>query len=141
MNWVLLAILSAFFFGAYNVFIKAASGHINQILGAVILQIVAALVGGIILLVIKMTHGSFEISQKGVWFAVFAGITVGLAEITSFYMFSKGVPASTGIPIIVGGSILVGALLGLLFLKETINPIHYIAILLIIAGVVLLTTR
>lgn len=46
MNWILLAITSSIFFGAYNFFIKIASGHINQIVGAVILQIVAAVVGG-----------------------------------------------------------------------------------------------
>lgn len=46
MNWILLALATAFFYGTYNVFIKISSGHINQIVGAVILQIVAALVGG-----------------------------------------------------------------------------------------------
>jgi len=64
---------------------------------------------------------------------------VGLAEITSFFVFSKGVPVSVGIPIIIGGSVLVGAVLGLTFLKETLNPIHILAVLLIVSGVVLLT--
>ncbi len=133
--------MTAGFYGAYNVFIKVASGHINQIVGAVILQVVAALLGGVILLIMKMTNTPLEISQKGVWFAVLAGVFVGLAEITSFFVFSKGVSASVGIPIIIGGSILVGAVLGLTFLKETINPIHYLAIALIIVGVVILSTK
>jgi len=46
MNWIFLALVTAVFYGAYNVFIKISSGHINQIVGAVILQIVAALLGG-----------------------------------------------------------------------------------------------
>ena len=46
MTWIYLAITSAFLYGAYNFFIKLASGHINQIVGAVILQVVTALVGG-----------------------------------------------------------------------------------------------
>ena len=131
--------MTAVFYGVYNVFIKISSGHINQIVGAVILQIVAALLGGIILLIMKMTNSPLEISQKVVWFAVLAGIFVGLAEITSFFVFSKGVSASVGIPIIIGGSVLVGAVLGLTFLKETLTPIHILAILLIVGGVVLLT--
>lgn len=131
--------MTAIFYGAYNVFIKVSSGHINQIVGAVILQIVAALLGGIILLIMKMTNSPLEISQKGVWFAVLAGVFVGLAEITSFFVFSKGISASVGIPIIIGGSVVVGAVLGLTFLKETLNPIHILAILLIVGGVVLLT--
>ena len=133
--------MTAIFYGAYNIFIKVSSGHINQIVGAVILQIVAALLGGIILLIMKMTNSPLEISWKGVWFAVLAGVFVGLAEITSFFVFSKGVSASVGIPIIIGGSVLVGAVLGLTFLKETINPIRYLAIALIIAGVVILSTN
>ena len=132
--------MTAVFYGAYNVFIKVSSGHINQIVGAVILQIVAALLGGIILLIMKMKNSPLEISQKGVLFAVLAGVFVGLAEITSFFVFSKGVSASVGIPIIIGGSILVGAVLGLIFLKETLNPIHILAILLIVGGIVLLTS-
>lgn len=141
MNWIFLALMTAVFYGAYNVFIKVSSGHINQIVGAVILQVVAALLGGIILLIMKMTNSPLEISPKGVWFAVLAGVFVGLAEITSFFVFSKGVSASVGIPIIIGGSILVGAVLGLTFLKETLNPIHILAIALIVAGVVILSTK
>ena len=115
MNWITLALMTAFFYGAYNVFIKVASGHINQIVGAVILQIVAALLGCIILLAIKITNTPLEISSKGVWLSIAAGVFVGLAEITSFYVFSKGVSASIGIPVIIGSSVLVGAILGLTF--------------------------
>ena len=139
MNWILLAVLSAIFFGAYNFFIKIASGHINQIVGAAILQIVTAIVGGTILIILKMTHGPLQISQKGILFAILGGIMVALAEISSFFLFSKGISASVGIPIIIGGSIVVGAVLGLTFLKETLNPIHYFAILLIVVGVIILT--
>jgi len=89
-----------------------------------------------------MTGGSsLVISQKGVWFAFLAGIFVGLAEIASFFVFSKGVPVSVGIPIIIGGSVLVGAVLGLIFLKETLNLVHILAIALIVVGVVMLSTK
>ncbi|PJC37157.1 hypothetical protein CO046_02070 [Candidatus Peregrinibacteria bacterium CG_4_9_14_0_2_um_filter_53_11] len=141
MNWIFLGLMSAFFFGAYNVFIKVASGHINQIVGAVILQVVAALVGGAILLILKFSHAPLAISQKGIAYAALAGVMVGLAEITSFYMFSKGVSASIGVPLVIGGSILVAAVLGLFFLRETIMPLHYLGIALIIGGVVLLTAK
>lgn len=141
MNWILLAILTAFFYGTYNVFIKVSSGHINQIVGAVILQIVAALVGGLILLFLKITNSPLEISQKGVTYAILAGIAVGLAEITSFYVFSKGISVTVGLPIIIGGSVLIGAILGLTFLGETPNPIHYLGIATIVAGIIMLTIK
>lgn len=140
MHWIFLALMTAFFYGAYNIFIKISSGYINQIVGAVILQVVAALLGAMILLVMKINNVPLEISQKGIIFAVLAGVFVGLAEITSFYVFSKGISASAGIPVIIGGSILIGALLGIIFLKETMNLIHYLGITFIIIGVVILST-
>ena len=67
-----------------------------------------------------------------------AGVFIGLAEITSFFVFSKGISVSTGVPIIIGGSVVFASLLGILFLKETLTPIHLLAMLLIIVGIVLL---
>jgi len=141
MSWIFLAILTAFFYGVYNFFIKVSSGHINQIVGAVILQIVAAVLGSLVLLYMKITKVTLDISQKGVLFAILAGVFVGLAEITSFYVFSKGVSASVGIPVIIGGSVAVGAALGLFFLKESLSLIHYFAIFMIIVGVAILSYK
>ncbi|MBI4250692.1 hypothetical protein HY622_03830, partial [Candidatus Uhrbacteria bacterium] len=121
--------------------IKVSSGHVNQVVGAVILQIVAALVGGLILIFLKMTNAPLPISQKGVLFAVGAGIAIGIAEIGSFFLFSKGVPVSVGMPIIVGGSIVTTTLLGALFLKESLTVLHLIAIALTIIGVGILSAK
>ncbi|NCA84083.1 MAG: hypothetical protein EOM83_00740 [Clostridia bacterium] len=139
MNWLLPAILTAIFYGTYNVFIKLASGHIHQIAGALILQIVAALLGAGVLLFLKVKEVPLEISSRGVWYAVLAGVFVGLAEIFSFVVFAKGVDASTGIPIIIGGSVVVGAVIGFLFLKESLPPTQLVGLLLIVAGVVLVS--
>lgn len=143
MDWIILIIATAIFYGAYNFFIKVSSGHINQIVGAVILQVVAALLGGAVLLTMKTINKPLDLgaSQKGILFAVLAGISVGLAEIASFYVFSKGAPASIGIPIIVGGSVIVGTIFGLIFLKENLALIHYLAIVLIIIGIAILSSR
>ncbi|HYF04738.1 MAG TPA: EamA family transporter [Patescibacteria group bacterium] len=139
MNWIVTALLTAFFFGAYNFFIKVASGHIHQILGAVILQLVATLTGALVLLYLRYTNVPLKFSEQGFIYAVLAGVFVGLAEITSFIVFSKGVSISTGIPIIIGVSVIFASLLGFLFLKEPIHLQGILGIILIIAGIVLLT--
>lgn len=141
MHWIFIAILTAFFFGTYNVFIKIASGHINQIVGAVILQVVAALLGGFLLLILKMNGSTLAISQKGIFYAVMAGLFVGLAEITSFFVFSRGIPASAGIPIIIGGSVLVAAIIGGVFLRESFGVFDYLGIAMIVGGIVILTAK
>src|SRR3989344_4311176 len=138
MTWIFLAFTTAAFLGIYSFFIKISSGYINQIAGAVILQAVAILVGGIGFLILKFTGNVIEISNKGILYAILAGLFIGLAEIATFFLFKKGITLSAGLPIIIGGSVIFGSLLGVLFLKEVLTPIHFLAILLIIVGIVLL---
>ena len=140
MNWLLLALLGAFCFGAYNVFIKIASGYIHEITGAVILQFVAAFAGLGVLLYLKFRGNEvIEISQKGVYYSILAGLCVGGAEILSFIVFGKGVPASTGIPIIIGGAIVVGAVIGVLFLKEKITIFNILGTIFVVLGILLIS--
>jgi len=122
-------------------FIKLASGGIHQVLGAVILQLTAFLLGGLILLFFKFTGHNIQITNKGGAFAVIAGLAIGLAEILSFYAYSKGALASTSVPIIVSGSMIVAAVAGLIVLKENFNAIHYFAVILIVVGTIILTYR
>ena len=141
MPWIILVILTALFFGLYNFFIKVSAGQIQQILGAVILQAVALLLGGVALLFLKWKGVPVSFSPKGIFYAVLAGVFVGLAEITSFYVFSKGINASVGIPVIVGGTVLVGAVLGIVFLKESVSWIQLAGIACILAGVAILASH
>jgi bacterial/archaeal transporter family protein len=141
MQWLIPLVLAALCFGLYNFFIKVASGHIHEMLGAVILQAVALTLGAVALVFLKTRGIHFESSSRGVWFAVLAGLFVGLAEILSFYAFSKDLPATVGIPVIVGGTMLTGILLGQLVLKEQLSAWHYLAIGMIVAGVMILALK
>jgi transporter family protein len=141
MNWIYLALLTACFYAFYNVFIKLASGHIHEITGAVILQVVAFVIGGLWLIYLKMKGVPTEVTSKGIGLAVLAGIFVGLAEIFSFLVFSKGVPASAGIPVIIGGSVLIAAAIGFLWLRETLTLSNLLGLALIVAGIWLLSRK
>jgi transporter family protein len=141
MQLLLLVLLTGIFYGIYNFFIKVASGSINQILGAVILQIIAAILGSAVLIYLKITGQTFNISSNGIKFSILAGLFVGLAEITSFIVFSKGLPASTGIAIIVGTTVLIGSILGGIFLREALTPYNYLGLVLTIIGIALLSLK
>ena len=141
MNWILLAITVAILWGLYNFFIKMSSGEIDPVLGAVTLQITAATVSGILLLWMKISSKEIVFTHKGIEYAILAGVCVGLAEITYLKLFSRGIDLSIGMPIVVGGTIIVGVVLGLAILKEPLNFIHALSLLLIITGIMLLSTR
>ena len=77
----LLLFLAAFMFGLYNIFIKLSSDHIQPVLGAVVLQFVAAFIGSGLLFYLHRTGTTPGVSARGVWLAVAAGIAIGLVEI------------------------------------------------------------
>jgi bacterial/archaeal transporter family protein len=139
MNWVLLALTTAAAFGAYNVFIKLGSGKIDHVLGAVVLQVVAALLGGTYALFLHLSGRELPVTRAGFAWAALAGIAVGLAEIFTFLVFSRGAPASLATPIIMGGSILVTAVLGVLLLRERLGLPQLLGILLIGIGIALVS--
>ena len=139
MNWVLIALATAAAFGAYNVFIKLSSGKIDHVLGAVVLQVVAALLGGSYALFLKLSGRELPVSREGVGYAALAGVAVGIAEILTFVVFSRGAPASLATPVIMGGSILITAVLGVLLLRERLGLPQVLGIVLVGVGIALLS--
>lgn len=138
MSWLWTASLAAVCYGLYNVFIKLSAGRIHPVTGAVILQVMAACSGAVLFLFLRSAKTPMAFSAKGVWFAVLAGVCVGLAEILSFFVFSRGITVSVGIPVIIGGTVLAGAVLGTVFLGETLRLTDILAVALIVAGIALL---
>jgi transporter family protein len=139
MNWIFIALFTAAAFGAYNVFIKLGSGKIDHVLGAVVLQVVAAIIGGGYALVLKLGGKELPVSREGLGYAALAGVAVGVAEILTFVVYTRGAPASLATPIIMGGSIVITAAVGATLLKEKFGAPQVIGILLVAAGIALIS--
>ncbi len=137
-NWLPLALLTALCLALYNFFIKLAADHLPPAVGAVVLQLVAAALGGAWLLRLKLQGQPLALSGRGLGLAALAGLGVGLAEILTFVVFQRGVPASVGTPVIVGGSVLLTAVLGLVVLCESLSGPQVGGLVLIVAGIALL---
>jgi transporter family protein len=139
MSWFAFAVLTAFSFGAYNFFIKVASDRIHLVLGAFVLQVVATAIGGVFLAYQKLRGAEMMVTRAGLGFAALAGVAVGTAEILTFVVFARGAPASIGTPVIMGGSIVCAAVLGVAFLGDRLTLVQYAGAALIVAGVALLS--
>lgn len=140
MNWLALAACAALGMACYNLLIKAAAGHIHEMVGAVVLQVVAALVGAGLLLVLYL-RGALPptlFTPRGLTLAALAGASIGVAEILTFAVYGKGAPASVGTPLIVGGSVLLTAVLGVLVLREALAWPQALGLLLVVSGIALL---
>lgn len=138
MPFLLLA-TAALMFGLYNVFIKLSADHIEPVLGAVVLQFVAAVLGLALLLWLKLGgQPGIHASARGIWLAVAAGVAIGLVEIVTFAIYARGVPVAVGNPLIIGGSLLVTTGVGVVLLREILSPVQLVAIGLVAAGLGLL---
>lgn len=133
---IVLITFAALMFGLYNVFIKLSAGHINAVLGAVVLQFVAAFLG--LALLLYQQAGSSEplaFNRAGIGLAIGAGLAIGLVEILTFIIYGRGVPVAVGNPLIVGGSLVVTTLVGVVLLKEGATVVQTGAVAMIILGV------
>lgn len=106
----------------------------------VILQFVAALLGTC-LLAFLMHSGvgdgkMMNYDKDGIRWSTMAGLAVGLAEMLSFCVSGLGVPATQSIPIIIGGSVMFGAVLGMILLGEELLFHGWTGIALLVAGIV-----
>jgi len=137
-TWLPLALLTALCLAGYNFFIKLAAGHLAPAVGAVVLQLVAAALGAAWLLRLKLLGQPLPVSGRGLALAALAGLSVGLAELLTFVVFRRGVPAAVGTPVLVGGSVLLTALLGLGALRESLSLAQLAGLGLVVAGIVLL---
>jgi len=134
----LLVAIAAFMFGMYNVFIKLSSSHIEAVLGAVVLQFVAAFIGLALLIYMKLTGANIYSTPKGISLAIGAGVAIGLVEILTFFIYGRGLEVAVGNPLIIGGSLVVTTGAGILFMREEITGLQLLSIILIAAGVALM---
>lgn len=141
MKAFLFAILAGLLFGLYNYSIKLSSSHINEILGAVVLQAVALILGLLALLYFKGAGLALEWNASGLKYAIAAGVLVGLAEIVSFYVFAQGIKVSVGVSVIVGVTVLSGVFLGVVFSKESLDLKQYLGVLFLLTGILLLSGK
>jgi transporter family protein len=136
--WIVPALCCALAYALYNIFIKKGSSHINPVLGGVILQLVAACLGSALLAFLVIKEGGSEVivfDSDGVFWAVMAGVAVGMAEIGSFFVSSLGVQAMQSIPVIIGGSVLFGTVIGAVALHEDLSLRGWLGVVMISVGI------
>jgi transporter family protein len=115
----------------------------DPVLGGVLLQFVAAILGSLLYIIKQHYTGTATLTSAATWtragvtWSIAAGVAVGMAEMLSFHVSARGVQAMQSIPVIIGGSVLLGTVLGSVWLKETISWKGWMGVALISAGIAL----
>lgn len=136
-RWVAPALASALSYALYNISIKKGASSISPMLGGVILQVVAAALGSILL---GCQRGAISASRKGIFYSVLAGLFVGAAEILSFQVSATGAQASQSVPVMIGGSVVIGSILGAVLLRERMSWQGWFGVVLVVAGIACVAT-
>ena len=145
-NLIILVIVTISYAG-YNLFIKLASSqnlnNSNSIAATLCLQLFALFVT-ILFSFYLFSKGEkiFVLPSKSYLYAIFAGISIGLAEIGYFYLFNESNPkgasnANSVIPVILGGTILITMIFSFIFLSESFNYKRIFGTFFIIFGIYL----
>ena len=151
MNNSYLLITVTLAYAGYNLFIKLAGAqninNNNGIAATLCLQIFALIVTSVFSIYLSsLGEHIFVLPSKTYLYAVFGGISIGIAEIGYFYLFNASntdgaLNANTAIPIILGGTILVTMIFSFYILKESFNYHKIIGTIFIIIGIYLIFNK
>jgi transporter family protein len=129
---IVYVIVGALGTGLWNVFISAASRQMHPLLGALITELTAFTVGALIFLPI-LGAGFPRVPLRAVGLCMLAGLSVLLADFFILKAYRQGLPVSIGGPIIIGGSIVVVTLMGIV-LGERMTLLKAASIAMILCG-------
>jgi transporter family protein len=131
-GWTRYALGGAVFIALHYVLVRAASGRIEDRLGALVLEAAACLGIGLSLLVGSRSQGTPSLA--GVAFAVGAGFAISFSSVLLFTALRKGGPvASTG-TVILGGGVALSAIVAPWLFGETYTTRRLIGIALGLAA-------
>jgi len=136
MTWLIYALVTAFLYAVFDVFVRLSSDKISPITGAVWMNTVAALTVSIFFIYNYIIGTKLlEVKQHGWLFARLAGISVGLLSMTFIRVFAEGANVALGITVVRAVGIVIATLIGVLILKEDITLRTAFGILLSVVGV------
>lgn len=139
MNPIIFAILAALAFGFWTIFHRLAAPHINQTFGAILVSLVAVILG-VLVFWLQRKPEQLVTNPKGIIFVVLAGLMAFLIDYFALKTYGSGLSVTVGGPIIIGGSIAVAIILGFL-IGDAISAIKIFGLLLIMAGAAILAAH
>ena len=150
MSKIYLMILATVLYASYNLLIKVSGDQVphtasTTISATLVLQL-AAIATTIIFAGFLVIRGTFVLglTPSTYFWAALAGICIGGAEITYFYLFGSSglagerLPASMVIPFVVGGTIVITMFMSVIIFKETFGWSQIVGSILILIGIAFL---
>ena len=130
---ILFAILCGVSAATWTICLKLGSTKISAALGAMVITSVAFVVNALALLVMRAGGQEIVFSREGVWLLAIAGIAASGVDIFGLLAYERGLKVTSSF-FIGGTSTLLVLLVGFLALQEPFTWGRFLAIALIVAG-------
>lgn len=138
--WQLAALGASCLIALHYLLVRAAAGRIGDSLGALLLEGTAA-VGIALAFAGGLRGGTQEADRVGVACSVLSGLCISGASILLFFALRRGGPvASTGM-IVLGGGVVLSALVAPLLFREAVTPRRALGIVLGLASLAVQATE
>jgi uncharacterized membrane protein len=132
-SWIASAVGGAVAIAVHYLFVRAATGRIEDRLGALVLEAVAAL-GIAASFAMGMRGGHVPTTRAGLLYAAAAGLAISFSSVLLFGALRRGGPvASTGI-IVLGGGVALSALVAPWLFGESFTARRLLGVVLGIAA-------
>lgn len=151
MKTLTVLILVTLCYAAYNLLVKVSTSHVTSlqtppILATICLQATALLVSLGYLIYLSRQSVSVALPTRAWLWAAGAGLCIGIAEVLYFYLFrgfenEKQISASTAIPFIVGGTIVVAVTLSWVLFRETLTRGQWAGVGFSLLGMIMLAVN
>ena len=140
--WWVLALISGLGLATRNIMFKVGSDHLDPALASLFLSLSMSVVSIVYFIIerLNVNEPFFKdnINNKGILYAIVAGVGVAGANIFLAKSYHSGGQASTVAVIQNGFSISVTLIIGLLALGEVIRPIQALGIIVAFIGIVMI---
>jgi len=138
-SWAVPALFAMGCIGAHYLALRAASGRIGDMLGALVLE--GAAVVGIVVLMWLTPSSGVATTQAGLFWSAVSGLCITGASILLFMTLRMGGPVSSTGTIVLGGGVVIGALLAPLLFGEALTGRRLLGVALGAAAIVILATE
>jgi bacterial/archaeal transporter family protein len=139
MNWLIFALIAIGGYALFNFFLMFSADKISAPIGVAIIGSMTVVVALIAIISMNISGQEFLITSDGIKFAILAGLFTAIAELAYYIMYLKGTNLSIGTPLVVGGTILIATILGVIILSETLSIVKIIGVITTIVGIILLS--
>jgi len=135
--WAVASTGAALFIALHYLLLRAASGRLGDTLGALVLELSAA-VGIATYYLVGPRGAPVPTSRAGLGFAVLSGLCISGGSILLFYALRRGGPVAATGTIVLGGGVTLSALLAPLIFAEGFTVRRTIGIALGVAAMAVL---